>query len=293
MCHVTTVPAEPPTQDPSSRPKGGPKAVDDDLRQLIRQAFDVARESGRADWQQMTTAVLKNRLLDLTDRSFDEADYGARTISDLVRRLSDILLIDDSVRPARVQLSSAETPLPAIGLPVNSRVRPDLWRAVIDYRSGKKYVWDGSFAVASDKSTTGDRNYPELPTITAETMDGWRSEFSQGVESAISDDVDRDALDTWRIGGLPARGLPSALRGRWSAALKDHVVSILENWFSRESLPVPSDLLLSGRREKRPRTVEPSTEKIREFVLRCVSAMTDEELRELRLPPAAVMRAQR
>lgn len=290
---MTTMPNGQPSDDPSDDLSGTTNLIDDELRQLVRQAFETAKESGRPDWQQMTTAVLKNRLLDLTGRTFDEKGYGARTISDLVRRLSDMLLIDDTVRPARVTLSTAGTPLPPTGLSTASRVRPDLWRAIIDFKSGRTYVWDGSAAVDGEQFEVEGVGRPKLPTITPETMERWRTEFSESVRPHVSNDADKIALDRWRSEGLPARDLPSALRGRWSSVLKDHVVSILKDWFVGASIRVPQDLLLTGRRDKPARNTEPSTEKVRDFVLRCISVMTDAELRDLRLPPAAVLRAQR
>ena len=52
----------------------------------------------------MTTAVLKNRLLDLTGGTFDEAAYGATTFMDFVLRNEDTLAVDRSTAPPLVEL---------------------------------------------------------------------------------------------------------------------------------------------------------------------------------------------
>src|SRR5260221_3367596 len=145
--------------------------VDADLRRLIRKAFEVARQTDREDWQQMSVAVLKNRLLDITDRTFNERDYGARSIGELVRKVPDMLLVYENTRPLLVKLLSTESPTDE-SLPTDdSRIRSDLWRAVIDYRSGQRYVWNGSVAVPQPEVTTVDPGGYILPTITAEVMD--------------------------------------------------------------------------------------------------------------------------
>ena len=48
----------------------------EDAGKLIRQAFQRAKHAGKADWNEMTSAVLKSRMLDITGNNFNEADYG-------------------------------------------------------------------------------------------------------------------------------------------------------------------------------------------------------------------------
>ena len=57
----------------------------------------------------MTTAVLKNRLLDLTGGTFDEAAYGATTFMDFVLRNEDTLRSSWTV-PQLHRWSSCATP---------------------------------------------------------------------------------------------------------------------------------------------------------------------------------------
>ena len=47
----------------------------------------------------MIVAVLKNRLLQLTNRTFREEDFGATSLVELMTRYRDLVAIDRSVRP--------------------------------------------------------------------------------------------------------------------------------------------------------------------------------------------------
>ncbi len=94
-----------------------------DPRELIRAAFAKAQESGRPDWQRMTVAVLKNRILDLTEGTFRESDYdyGASTFQEFARNHGDILAFDDTRTPPVAILKG---PSPESGL-VQARIRSD------------------------------------------------------------------------------------------------------------------------------------------------------------------------
>lgn len=58
--------------------------ADSDVRDLLKDAFEAARTSGRSTWWEMTAAVLKNRLLQLARGSFDESQFGAGRFLDLL-----------------------------------------------------------------------------------------------------------------------------------------------------------------------------------------------------------------
>lgn len=131
---------------PPPNPPPGAAQSEERLRKLIRDAFEAARRTGRTDWQQMTTAVLKNRLLSLTGRAFKESDYGAQTISELVRLLPDLLLFDQSTSPPTVRLLPSQMPVDPPVVAEGTRIRRDLWNAVVDYRAPGRYVWDSAQA---------------------------------------------------------------------------------------------------------------------------------------------------
>ena len=76
--------------------------MSDDSQELIRLAFDKAKGSGRPNWYQMDVGVLKNRILNLTNRGFRESDYGCTTFMEFVRSHSDVLELDETRWPPAV-----------------------------------------------------------------------------------------------------------------------------------------------------------------------------------------------
>lgn len=117
--------------------------------QLIEQAFEQARRSGKPEWWNMAIPVLKNRLLLLTDRKFREADFGARSFREFLRNASDTVEVHDAPLPGHVTLrSAAVADLPAEESKIVRReIRPDLWEAVLDFSA----VHD-TFGIASNSA---------------------------------------------------------------------------------------------------------------------------------------------
>ena len=79
-----------------------------DPQQLISRAYQQARRSGKPDWHRMTAAVLKNRLLEITSREFNEARYDASNFMEFVSRYPELLSVDDSEFPPVVTLRGSE-----------------------------------------------------------------------------------------------------------------------------------------------------------------------------------------
>jgi hypothetical protein len=244
----------------------------------------------------MTSAVLKNRLLALTNREFTEQRWGAATFRQFLSRYPDLVAIDASRHPPIVELrdreredSGTETAPAERAITAAIRIRPDLWRAVLDYSSGRVYVWDEDSLTAVPATAPAEETRPVLPTVSEETYSSWRADFARESAPLVSP---RHAAttDRWREEGLPTTQLPPALRGPWNAALKRHVLETLETWFAAHEIEPPDDLI----EEERPaRAPSPTTESLRDLVLACVAVMTREELEALHLPAAAVLRADR
>ncbi len=79
-----------------------------EIEPKIREAFHQARIRGKQDWRRMAWPVLKNRLLDLTSRTFDERDYGARTGPEFAARFPHLLEVDASTVPVTLTLRAHE-----------------------------------------------------------------------------------------------------------------------------------------------------------------------------------------
>jgi hypothetical protein len=240
----------------------------------------------------MTAAVLKNRILDLTDRGFRESDWGASSFRGFLQLFSNLLDIDTTTKPPVVRWigPAAADPPPAVAGPnfelgARRRIRDDLWRSVLDYTSGQVYLWDGQVAVGIPRETAGP-GAPVLPTVTREEFAEWRSEF---VEQALAENpLAEDTLHRWRDSEAGTAALPRPLRSVWIGELKGRVLSRLLDWFEERGIEPPADLV-SDTPGHRP--AHHDTEQIRDLVQRCVAVMTRVQLEELRLPPDAVLRA--
>lgn len=260
----------------------------DDAADLVRRAFEMARQTGKPDWRRMTTPVLKNRLLSLTQREFRESEYGARTFREFVELLGDSVQVHRDVTPWVVELPPdvAGLSAPSGSFAESEQVRSDLWRAVLDYSSGRKYVWDDEQAIAREYLPT-DGEKPVLPTVSPEVLTTWRAEFVQRNESTTPD---KTKLQVWAERGLPTASLPPQLRGEWNAELKRRVGKTLRNWFEEHGLRMPADAF-SLKRDSVDEGREARLRALRRLVLDCVAVMTEAELSDLRLPPKAILRA--
>ena len=253
----------------------------EDSRKLIRKAFDRARESDRRDWFRMTVAVLKNRLLDLTDRSFKETDYGTWTFLEFVRMHEDIVDLDETMRPPIVTLKGVPFVPPADRKVERSRVRPDLWQAVLDFSSGRKYFWDRDQKLAVI-ATSEDPPGPQIPTITVDTFAEWKTAFAGEVEGGDPE----GPFSEWVSSRRPSSFLPTGLRHQWNGYLKTEVQRHLVAWFEGEGLEPPANLLLQYE------SVEGATrnEDLRRRLVACLRSMTAEELERVQIPATVLLR---
>lgn len=286
---------------------------DDELRQLVLAAFDRARDSGKSDWQEMTLAVLKNRLLQLTNHEFRMERYALKTMPQLASSLSDLITLHPGPPPF-VKLTNPDTEMPVrpgnsfqldLSLPALTksgvsapsdwklvRVRDDLWRAMMDYSGTSIYVLDPETGLARPKEITDDPS-PELPTVTSATVKEWRREFAQRLKPSLAIPQAKD-LDTWVDGDGRTNDLPRSHRGRWSEFIKRNVSSTLGAWFETHSIPVPQDLLVlaAGRGTARSEVIEEvvETRRLRSTLIRALSLMTHEEMAVLPIPASVVVR---
>ena len=162
----------------------------------------------------MTTAVLKNRLLDLTGGTFDEAAYGATTFMDFVLRNEDTLVVDRSTAPPLVELRNpAPSPQPSVHVTAAYRIRPDLWKAALDYSSGTRYAWD----VARRRAIPSAGRDGELiiSTVTEDIQRRWRQQFIDDIEQTLTEE-ETDQIDLWLEQHLGVSHLPVRLVSNWN-----------------------------------------------------------------------------
>lgn len=258
------------------------------LRELVERAFEMARERKPEHWQSMTVAVLKNRMLQLTDRNFDEAHYGVHNMRDLVGLLPGLLEVDDTTLPPTVTLRENTSIVPRLP-PPKGKIRSDLWNAVIDYASGKIWVWVDGSAVAdlpelSDSSSV-------LPTLTVEEMQRWRHEFAatHGTSLEVQDAA---RLESWAAGAGRTQQLPLRLRRSWNDRLKTGVLERLLAWFDDRKEEAPEDIVVAAEsRSVAPDRPAPDlSTSLRGFLTACIASMSDDELATIGLPVGAVWR---
>lgn len=247
----------------------------------------------------MTVAVLKNRILEQTNRTFSETSWGAPSFRAFLALYSDLVAVDSTTRPATVELretgadrapspssdTSAQAPLPQVSVP-GRQIRPDLWDAVLDYSSGIVYVWDADQGLALPGDLASD-DRPQLPTIDPSILSDWRRAFAARL--AEPEEPLRHDLQQWADGALPSAALPAASRRLWNGELKHRVLERLAEWFEERSIYPPEDLVIATSNARQPSSSRP--DELRDLVLRVVRGMTRAELEELRFPAAALLRA--
>jgi hypothetical protein len=162
--------------DPSRKQEGA---------RLIRDAFQQARDAGKPE--HIAVAVLKNRILAITGRTFTESHWGVGTFGDFLGLYPELVDVDPSSRPAAVNLRDdlAERPpaqprLPDSWTGPQLRIRGDLWRAIVDLTGNSVYVWRDGEAVPLAPSERPPK-WPRLPTATSADMSLWRSDFAERI----------------------------------------------------------------------------------------------------------------
>lgn len=274
----------PDATEPDFAEPGG--QADDGLEALVRRAFAKARASKADGWRTMTLPVLKNRLLQLTERRFSEQAYGHESMAKLAAALPELLDLDTGSRPAAVTLREAATVPASAEVRPSPRIRGDLWDAVMNYSAGHRWAWSGTAAVPEYDAPDGA---PLLPTLSADELAQWRAEFAAG---HAGDPGGKD-LGPWALSSGATRQLPPAMRPVWNADVKARVLGRLAEWFAATGIMAPDDAASGSAADAgqgRPVAGPARAGSLRAFVAGCVAVMTDEELASLVLPAPAVHR---
>ncbi len=255
-----------------------------DPKKLLLDAFEQARRSGKSG-NQMSIAVLNNRMRQLSNNEFDYRELGFQSFLSFLKNCSDLVTIDRTTQPPTARLlGSEQDTTPGTAITTSERVRSDLWKAVMDYSSGQDYVWDQKGGIARPHPEAADDELV-LPTITPEKLDEMREEFDSSQSPGATQD-ERDQLTRWKEKRLSTGALPGRLRGLWNRELKRHAIETLRTWFAEHNIPTPPDLVVTVKKSPdRP------TNRLRDWVHAIVEEMTDEELRSLSLPARASLKA--
>jgi hypothetical protein len=267
---------------------------------LIRRAFDIARLSDKPAWQEMSSAVLKNRILDLTSRRFDETLWRVSSFQEWLDLFDEIVAVDRTRHPPWVRLLDAEQTEAQSAEPLDDsvmdaattmrkrwRIRRDLWQAVTDVGRAGEWYWNVDHVELLPLHPPEGMGYVRVPTFTPDELARLRRSFAE--QFTLTED-ERYLVDRWAGEFLPDAVLPVGLKGQWIAALKAAVLDRLRLWFETTGGIEPVDLV------QEPGMTPPRDElldELRSLVLRCIQHMTRSELEDLRLPPAALLRIMR
>jgi hypothetical protein len=262
-------------------------------RDIVVRAFDAARASGKDSWASMTAAVLKNRMLQLTARSFDEHEFGFERFGDLLDHLPDLVDVDRTTMPPTVTFIADRSSLAVPQTEASgrgARIRSDLWHAVVDYASGGPWVWDA--AAASARLGSDGDGLDRIPTMTFDEMAEVRRGFVDRCLAA-GDRPDAERLKKWASDGLGNFAVAADVRNEWNGFLKDDVLRRLRAFFQTTGHSMPGDALQGAAATSYQRSrSEDDADRLREMVGNVVRSMTTAELMALPLPAAAVLRSQ-
>ncbi len=263
--------------------------MSENTRELIVKAFLIARQKGKSDWRRMQAGVLKNRLLQLTDNTFNEKETGSASFQEFLLKFPDLLQVDNTTTPATVQLNDAQLDVPSGDqdtLHATMRlVRPDLWHAILDFTSGQSYGWDTSTNLA--RPLLPGEQLQLLPTISAQELSDWRKQFlDKHIDQAS--DADKTRINRWHAESLATFYLPKELRRPWVEELISRVEETLKTWFAKEGINPPT-IVTTRIRTPRDHT-EPELNELRTAAMQCIQVMTHEELQELKFSTAVIAR---
>jgi hypothetical protein len=223
--------------------------------ELVIAAFLHAQRKLGPEATTMTIGVLKNRLLQITDRRFDPRDFGVADMRAFLAMLAPKIMVTHKTAHGEVTLTVAPESVhvargasgelrttdvsPMLGAPVevpngflkpDGRNRPDLWAAVMDYASGVTYVWDGSLGEARPRR--GTEILPVMPTVAPVELGEWRRTFLNEHKASL-EGTDLASAQRWQEQGLATVYLPLKLRLPWNRELALRVRQRLQEFFAQ------------------------------------------------------------
>jgi hypothetical protein len=204
---------------------------------LVQKVFEQERDKNRADWRLMRASLLNNRLLSMTERKFQPQRYGAKDFRHLIGKLYPWVQATRSDDDYIVEWRGEEVSKPGYKAPPGTLlkgwgVREDLWASMIDYRSGKSYVWDPSINKAREGRAS--EGLPLLPTLTSGEVTQWRADFLERHKAGLQG-ADLASALRWKEQGLSAINLPKSLQQKWNRDITRRVRRRLRDFFGERA----------------------------------------------------------
>lgn len=230
--------------------------------ELVEAAFMQAQRKQGSSAKPMALAVLNNRLLQMTDRRFKPQDFGAKDLRAFVAMLSPVFRLDGEASrvvvervapPATVDGAERAARRPTASSPAiepkgtaaavvahrvnapatmqvaeSGRIRKDLWQAIVDYSSGRTYVWDASVGLA--RVAQPHDLAPRMPTLSSVELDEWRLTFLEANRASLQG-VALVNAQRWQEQRLSTNYLPFELQQAWNRELTLRVKQRLQEFF--------------------------------------------------------------
>lgn len=234
--------------------------------ELVEAAFSQAQHKQGLSHKPMALSALNNRLLQMTDRRFKPQDFGAKDLRAFIAMLSPLFRlggvaprvvvervappvnVDGGKRTGRRQAASLPRIDPKGNVPVMAtdrvnapattlvaepgRIRKDLWQSIVDFTSGRAYVWDASVGIA--RVALPQDLAPRMPTLSSVELDEWRLTFLEAHRTSLQGAALVN-VQRWQEQRLPTSYLPFDLQQAWNRELTLRVKQRLQEYFANLS----------------------------------------------------------
>ena len=232
--------------------------------ELVEAAFIQAQRKQGSSATSMALSVLNNRMLQMTARRFNPQAFGAKDLKAFVTLLNPTFrlrgeapqlavewsapaAVSGAAQPARrtsvssPRVESRNTAMtgnvqpvdapPAVQVAESGRIRKDLWQAIMDYSSGRAYVWDASVGLA--RVALAQDLAPRMPTLSSIELDQWRVTFIEANRASLQG-AKLVSAQRWQEQRLPTNYLPFELQQAWNRELTLRVRQRLQEFFANE-----------------------------------------------------------
>jgi len=277
----------------------------DELTKIVRERFREGRST--------VAAALKAELQTRFGGRFNQAAIGYDSFRDLLKDAEARQLIrlrtasggDLEALPPEVPAQQA-APSTAIA-EAGTYIRPDVWRAFVDWRQNWTRVYDlerdravmfpatpspfdaTEWIEMRQSSTEHPDRYKAIEPIAMDVQLRWMREFVDAIPEDAAREQLRAALDTQKPFGTFARAAQSLpdVKTRWNRAREERVLALVRAWMQRNGLT------LSVVQERRPRAAETtqptpsagaSEQQLRTALHAAIDRMPLAELKRIELP---------
>lgn len=228
------------------------------------------------------------------DPNFTQLASGFTSFREIVRAAADAQYVRVVASEGRNDIKIDLAPGVSSGSPgehtrVLEHVNDELWRALLNWDTGKTFAYDRESRRPVALSGPPSESDLLLPVISRNDQLGWMRQFA---EAEADLDV-REALEAGLRTSEPVRGFSAVMRAqkgvdrRWKRYLRTRVLDRATAWARGEGIPL-EDLEAAPRkndpRTVATRTVESTAHDVRRQILAIIEQLPTSELLRLPIP---------